>query len=250
MSNREQLFEKYEDALFSLLMDDLAEVEGERLLELNEELKKDPDAAVPIDVQQRCIDVINREFAKKKRTASRQRAKKVLKILPWAVVIAMALMAVAMAAFPSFRAGIYSIIKFKTAEYSSWQISEQSDKIPENVGDNLSFSIALPAEYNIEEVYSSDSFESADYKSSASLDSEFTITVFWDSNTSVNLDTEGAELYKSFSIMGSNADVYTKGARTRIIWAKTDIPAAVVVLESNNIEVETIISIANSFRFK
>ena len=106
MSNREQLFEKYEDALFALLMDDLAEVEGERLLELNEELKADPDAAVPIDVQQRCIAVINREFAKKKRTASRQRAKKVLKILPWAVVIAMALMAVAMAAFPSFRAGV------------------------------------------------------------------------------------------------------------------------------------------------
>ena len=47
MTRRENLRDQYEDALFALLMDDLAWQEGERLLELNERLKNDPDADVP-----------------------------------------------------------------------------------------------------------------------------------------------------------------------------------------------------------
>lgn len=249
MSNRERLYENYEDALFAILMDDFARVEGERLLELNEELKDDPNAAVPADVQQRCIDVINREFAKKKRTASRQRAKKMLKILPWAVVIAMALMAVAMAAFPSFRAGIYSIIKAKTAEYTSWQIAEQSNKVPDSIIKNLSFLVSPPYEYYIEEAYSSESIESVDYRNSKDPEEVFSITVFKDNSTSVNVDTENTELYKTYDFMGCNVDVYVKDNQTRLVWANNGIPA-VVVVESNNIDVETIISITNSFQFK
>ncbi len=39
MTQREQLRDNYEDALFALLMDEFAEREGERLLEKNERLK-------------------------------------------------------------------------------------------------------------------------------------------------------------------------------------------------------------------
>ena len=46
MTNREKLQDQYEDALFALLMDDLAWREGVRLLEENERLKNDPDAKI------------------------------------------------------------------------------------------------------------------------------------------------------------------------------------------------------------
>lgn len=65
MTNREKLQDQYEDALFALLMDDLAWREGERLLEENERLKNDPDAKVREEVIMRCRRTINREFAKK-----------------------------------------------------------------------------------------------------------------------------------------------------------------------------------------
>ena len=52
MTRRENLRDQYEDALFALLMDDLAWQEGERLLELNERLKNDPDADVPEEVME------------------------------------------------------------------------------------------------------------------------------------------------------------------------------------------------------
>lgn len=65
MTRREQLQGQYEDALFALLMDDLMWQEGERLLEENERLKNDPDAAVPEEVMKRCSKIIKQEFTKK-----------------------------------------------------------------------------------------------------------------------------------------------------------------------------------------
>lgn len=66
MKTREQLQEEYGDALFALLMYDLAAEEGRRALEENERLQNDPNAEVPKDVQQRDLQLINRIFFKKK----------------------------------------------------------------------------------------------------------------------------------------------------------------------------------------
>ena len=53
MTHREELMEKYEDALFELLMDEVAQVEGEKAIQLNEKLNSDPQYAVPESVQKR-----------------------------------------------------------------------------------------------------------------------------------------------------------------------------------------------------
>ena len=76
MTDHERLREQYEDALFALLMEGVAESEGEEALRLNEELKKDPNAEVPKDVQKRCEKTIRSAFAQKQlratgRTAAR-----------------------------------------------------------------------------------------------------------------------------------------------------------------------------------
>ena len=63
MTDHERLREQYEDALFALLMEGVAESEGEEALRLNEELKKDPNAEVPKDVQKRCEKTIRSAFA-------------------------------------------------------------------------------------------------------------------------------------------------------------------------------------------
>lgn len=58
MTDHEGLMEQYEDALFALLMEGVAEAEGEKALLLNEELKKDPNAEVPEAVRKRCEKTI------------------------------------------------------------------------------------------------------------------------------------------------------------------------------------------------
>ena len=65
MTKREKLLEQYEDALFSLLMDEFAESEGKAALEENERLKADPNFVVPKELQQLCRRTISLYFAKR-----------------------------------------------------------------------------------------------------------------------------------------------------------------------------------------
>ena len=47
------------------MMEDVAETEGEKLQELNEQLKCDPAAEIPEELDERCIRTIRTEFGKK-----------------------------------------------------------------------------------------------------------------------------------------------------------------------------------------
>lgn len=76
MANRETRKEQYEDALFALLMDEMAQEDGEDLLRLNEALKQDPHAAVPEAVQHRCEKVIGTAFSRRQfQTTGRRTAR-------------------------------------------------------------------------------------------------------------------------------------------------------------------------------
>lgn len=60
MTRREKLQEQYEDALFALLMDDLAVEEGKKAYEENERLKADSSFEVPLESRKRCVETIAR----------------------------------------------------------------------------------------------------------------------------------------------------------------------------------------------
>ena len=63
MTRLERLYENYEDALFSLLMEDVAEAEGRSALEENERLKSDPSAALSKGLRRKLMGAIRRGFA-------------------------------------------------------------------------------------------------------------------------------------------------------------------------------------------
>lgn len=65
MTQKEQLWENYEDAVFAILMDAVAEQEGEKGLQLMEELEHDPSAQVPEGVQRKAEKTIRKAFAAK-----------------------------------------------------------------------------------------------------------------------------------------------------------------------------------------
>ena len=66
MKNREQLWEDYEEARFALLMDALAEAEGEEALRLSKALNRDPEGALPPEVDRRCEAVIREAFVQRR----------------------------------------------------------------------------------------------------------------------------------------------------------------------------------------
>lgn len=65
---RQQLIEQYEDAALSLLMDEYANEEGERLLKEFEEAKKNGDLPdMPAELDAKCRKLIDQTFAKMER---------------------------------------------------------------------------------------------------------------------------------------------------------------------------------------
>ena len=103
MNRKEQLQEQYEDALFALLMDDMMEEEGKQLLEENERLKQDPAAAVPDEVNARCIKTINRAFTRKRCRSVGRVTYKVFNTVAMAAVVCALLFVTAFAVSPELR---------------------------------------------------------------------------------------------------------------------------------------------------
>lgn len=63
MTRREMLVEQYEDALFALLMDEVAEAEGQKALEENQRLRESGELVIPDNLRQRCHSAIAKGFA-------------------------------------------------------------------------------------------------------------------------------------------------------------------------------------------
>ena len=97
MTNRETRKEQYEDALFALLMDEMAQEDGEELLRLNEQLKQDPGAAVPEAVQRRCERVIGTAFSRRQFQATGRRTARWLGRLLLAAILGVLLFTAAFA---------------------------------------------------------------------------------------------------------------------------------------------------------
>ena len=110
MTQKEQLWENYEDAVFAILMDAVAEQEGEKGLQLMEELEHDPSAQVPEEVQRRAEKTIRKAFAAKNREPVKRFTFKVVQRIAVAVLVVVITTACAFAAFPEVRANLYNLI--------------------------------------------------------------------------------------------------------------------------------------------
>lgn len=103
MTRREQLQENVEDAVFALLMEDVAEQEGKRLIEENEQLKHDPSAKIPDDLDRRCRKIIKRSYAKDRRRTVGHTIHHILGNVALAAMVCILLFVSAFAAVPEIR---------------------------------------------------------------------------------------------------------------------------------------------------
>lgn len=103
MTRRDQLRENVEDAVFALLMEDVAEQEGKRLIEENEQLKQDPSAKVPDALDKRCRQIIKRSYAKERRHEVGRAIHHVLGNVALAAMVCILLFVSAFAAVPKIR---------------------------------------------------------------------------------------------------------------------------------------------------
>lgn len=102
MNRNDRLYNDYEDALFALLMDEVAQEEGARLLDENEQLKGDPNAAVPPELDKKSLETIRRALAGRNRRHTHT-VGWYLSRLAIAILAALLLFAVAYASIPDLR---------------------------------------------------------------------------------------------------------------------------------------------------
>lgn len=106
MTHSENAKAQYEDALFALLMEDVAAWQGEDALREKATLD---DAAVPEEVRRRCRRIIERRYARGKARRTVLRLTHVMEKIALVALVAALTLTVAMAAFPVFRAAVLNL---------------------------------------------------------------------------------------------------------------------------------------------
>ena len=123
MTQKEQLWENYEDAVFAILMDAVAEQEGEKGLQLMEELEHDPSAQVPEEVQRRAEKTIRKAFAAQSRRSARHVGFRMFQRIAVAVMLVILTVVCAFAAFPEMRVNVLNMIEQTFSDHTDFNVT-------------------------------------------------------------------------------------------------------------------------------
>lgn len=129
MKTHRQLLDSYQEASWALAMEQVALRQGEQARVLEDQLREDPQAAVPQEVIDHCKDTIRRKFA----VAPVRRVKSVLTKVLVAAVICALMTSVACAFSPEFKA--FLLRAFYSIADTFTSITFQDPQV-ENVADN------------------------------------------------------------------------------------------------------------------
>lgn len=122
MTRHERLLEAYEDALFSLLMEDVMLREGKRLEALNRTLLEDPSAAVPESLDQKCRAAIARWASGERRRSALRLTGKALRAAAVLAAILSVLFTSAFALSEDFRNIALSVVVRTTQRFAQVDI--------------------------------------------------------------------------------------------------------------------------------
>ena len=241
MTRREQLQDQYEDALFALLMDEMAAAEGEKALVENERLKNDPDAAVPEKITQACMQTIRTHYAKEKvKSAGRFTAKAFTKVALLAGVCAM-FFTVAFASSETVRVHTMNLVVEVFGESTDFYFENNraANAIPPiTVG-------WLPSGYTLEN-QAKDDFD-AWYLYQKSDGETINIKYTLSDGAVLSVDTENAKT-ETIQIDGVQAMLITKGSVQQILWA-TESKTAFISLIGTGVPTEELIHVASELKY-
>lgn len=224
MTRREQLHENYEDALFALLMYEIAEEEGAELLAENERLKDDPSAEVPEQTDRLCRKAIDRAFAKQRRSAAIHITGKVINKIAIVALISVMLFVSAYAAIPEVRIGTLNML-IETSNVATRLplSSEGGDSVaapaaPSDGGLLLGYRLpAVPDGFSVADSGGTSHSAWIEYSDGG----DETIYISIKLGSSLNVDTENAET-EEIQVQGHDALLVEKDDHISVVWGDAD----------------------------
>ncbi len=241
MAGRKQLQENYENALFALLMDEVATAEGKQAIERNEELKRGSGVRLPKGMERRNLKAIRAHFTKKKAKNAGRYAVKGLGRLMMAVGIIAILFTTAFATSETVRANTLNLVIKVFGESTDFQLTQSA---PES-GPSTITAGWLPAGFTLTEQGVDDL---SAWKMYGNSKGEFIhIACTEGGGVTLSVDTEDATAQRA-EINGNNAFISKQDDLTTITWSLGNREKW-IVLASNFTALDDLLHVAQEITF-
>ncbi len=244
MDNHELLQEKYDDALFALLMNERAESEGSRLIRENEALLQDSSYEIPEESERRFLRTIEHETS---RSVHKHTNKKVLRFigrLALGALIAVLLFGTAFALSPAFRAGTLNLLMQIDDKVASWMF--QGDITSTNEAQFFpQIRVAwLPDGYIQKPDTITDSLHAV-IDCTNDSGNLIRITVQVGDNALNTFDIENSDSRTEIVIQNSHGILIAKDSLIRITWLD-EATNRVIMVSSESVDEDVLLRVANN----
>lgn len=140
-----ELLDQYDDVTFALLMDEYAEEEGARLRKEFEEAQAAGEVSdTPDDLDEKCLQMIHRDFAKKR---GKENVRKIIRMTSKVAVAVMVFFGVAATTIMSVDAFRNPVLNYLLELQSKYTSIQFSDNVEPSLPDNGVFTSHMPTGY-------------------------------------------------------------------------------------------------------
>lgn len=244
-----EMFESYEEMLFALLMGQVSELEGEELLAKNEELKKDPAAAVPEELDKKCREIIKKEFAKQKRREMAAWAYRVFEKVTVAAFVIAVLFSAVWAISPQTRVATLNFLTEISNISTGLTLGETGGETLNNPEQNVLAGYVIPKipkSFHLVNAVSDDRAEGQLFKNEEG--DEISIQVVYAESEAIHrVDTEEIDSAEETDINGFKALLIQKGERVQITLTDADRGKYIDII-ANGVDRETVANIAKGIK--
>ena len=215
-----KLNEEYEDGLFRLIMNDVAEKEGKRLFEENEQLKKDPANLPSSEDVKRFGKLLDSNTKSIKKYHVNCHVSKTFRKIAVAMITIIVIFHVLMVTVQAFRIRVMNFLISIEPKYTSIQLENagggQNDgRLLVNWA-NSYVPAYIPEGYEVNNVSCSDSVKKIIYKKQG--DDSSIIYTEYESINSIAIDTENASRIETVKINGRDGTLSVKDSVTSVVW--------------------------------
>ncbi|NTV91485.1 MAG: DUF4367 domain-containing protein [Clostridiales bacterium] len=246
--NREDIYNDYEDSLFRLVMNKVAEKEGESLAREAKNLKESPEYILTGEVEKSFADLLDAQIKKKKQNGKKPGTRKVFKRTITVIAALFVLFSISIMSVSAFRIKIFNLIIDVNEKYTSFQLQGTEEPSTES---------QLPADWK--SAYGP-TYVPEGYRASY-VNNTVPIKIILFSNTkdssleivyseygvdsNLSIDTENADYSKDITINDNDGMIVEKAGMVTAIWKMEDRMFTV----QGRISREEILKIAESVRY-
>ena len=194
MNENERLYEQDEDVLFVLLMNKVAEETGKALMQKNEELLADPNAAVPEALSKRCLRTIEKAHRKSQWKAAAKKVTRALNRVALWILVPLFLFGTAFAASETVRVKTLNFLMTTLNIGTEFRIdSDISSDLQQRTRSTIED--CIPSDYTLISKDSSSLCEVFLYANDSDSKLSVTIYLLENYNGAITIDTEDAEVW-------------------------------------------------------